>query len=115
MKARKYADGGKTPPKTKSVEAEVKAQRRKEMYEKEQAATKEANKVAVAQGGKPNMRATSGQATEEFRQKAKIAANLKMAKQEAIGGMGKTQLPASTEEYHGKYAAIKPKTIKRVI
>jgi hypothetical protein len=29
--------------------------------------------------------------------------------------MGKTQLPASTEEYHGKYAAIKPKAIKKVI
>jgi len=112
MKARKYAEGGKTPP--KSVEAEVKAQRRKEMYEKEQAATKEANKVAVAQGGKPAMRAKSGQATEEFRQKAKIAANLKIDKLEAAGAI-KGPTPASTEEYHGKYAAIKPKAIKKVI
>lgn len=111
MKARKYAEGGKGP----RVEAEVKAQRRKEMYAKEVAATKEANKVAVASGGKPTMRATSGQATEEYRQKAKIAANLKAAKQEAVGGMGRTQVPASTEEYYGKYAAIKPKTIKKVM
>ena len=111
MKAKKFDKGGKGP----TAEAVVKAKRRTEMFTKAQAATAEANMVAIAAGGKPNMKATSGMDTEEYRQKAKIAANLRSAAQETIGGMGKTQTPASTEEYHGKYAAIKPKSISPVI
>lgn len=109
MKARKYAQGGKTDPK-----AEAQKERRTRMHANEIAATREANKVAIAQGGKPNMQATSGQATEEYRQKSNIAANLKREKLATVGAIT-SPTPASTEAYHGKYAAIKPKTIKKVI